>query len=90
MSIDTSSPTGSLVFNLTASIYQFEREIMLERQMVGVAHPKKEGKYSARVPTVRKKRDVITKLHKQGLKPSQIAKELNIGVALLYRYREVA
>tara|TARA_E500000178_G_C16810902_1_gene656905 strand:+ start:246 stop:806 length:561 start_codon:yes stop_codon:yes gene_type:complete len=90
LSIDTSSPTGSLVFNLIASIYQFEREIMLERQMVGVARAKKEGKYSGRVPTVRKKRDAIAKLHKQGMKPSLIAKELNIGVASVYRYREVA
>ena len=56
----------------------------------GVARAKKEGKYSGRVPTVRKKRNVIAKLHKQGMKPSQIAKELNIGIASVYRYREVA
>ena len=29
----------------------------------------------------------IQELHLEGMKPSQIAKELNIGVASVYRYR---
>jgi len=35
--IDTSTPTGRLMFNVVSSIAQFEREMMLERQREGIA-----------------------------------------------------
>jgi len=44
--IDTSTPTGRLMFNMLGAIAQFERELMLERQREGVAKAKLEGKYS--------------------------------------------
>ena len=53
----------------------------------GIERAKKEGKYKGREPTARRKQDQIKLLHEQGMKPSQIAKELNIGVASVYRYR---
>lgn len=87
MNIDTSTPTGALQFNLLASIYQFEREIMLERQKVGIAKAKKEGRFAGRVPTARRKTDDIIRLTKEGMKPSEIAKTLGIEVASVYRYR---
>jgi DNA invertase Pin-like site-specific DNA recombinase len=42
--IDTSTPTGRLMFNMLGAIAQFERELMLERQREGVATAKLEGK----------------------------------------------
>jgi hypothetical protein len=53
----------------------------------GIERAKKEGKYKGRVPTARRMEKDIQSLHLQGMKPSQIAKELNIGVASVYRYR---
>ena len=38
-------------------------------------------------PSLREIAD-IQRLHQEGLKPSQIARELGIGVASVYRYRE--
>jgi len=61
--------------------------MMLERQKIGIAKAKQEGKYKGRVPTAKRLEKDIQSLHLQGLKPSQIAKELNIGVASVYRYR---
>ena len=87
LNIDTSTPSGKLTFNMFASIYQFERDIMLERQAVGIARAKAEGKYVGRQDTARRKQAKIVELHQQGLKPSVIARELNIGVASVYRYR---
>jgi DNA invertase Pin-like site-specific DNA recombinase len=49
--IDTSTPTGRLMFNMLGAIAQFERELMLERQREGVAKAKAEGKYRGRAPT---------------------------------------
>ena len=68
-------------------IVQWEREIMLERQKIGITKAKSEGKYKGRVPTARKLEKEIQRLHLEGFKPSVIAKELNIGVASVYRYR---
>ena len=42
--IDTSTPTGRLMFNMLGAIAQFERELMPERQREGVATAKLEGK----------------------------------------------
>jgi DNA invertase Pin-like site-specific DNA recombinase len=49
MGIDTATPTGRRMLNLLASISQFEREVMLERQREGVAKAKAEGKYKGRI-----------------------------------------
>ena len=68
-------------------IVQWEREMMLERQKIGIAKAKSEGKYKGRVPTARKLEKEIQRLHLEGIKPSVIAKELNIGVASVFRYR---
>ena len=61
--------------------------MMLERQKIGIAKAKSEGKYKGRVPTARKLEKEIQRLHLEGINPSVIAKELNIGVASVYRYR---
>ena len=88
MNLDTSNPTGRLMISLIGSISQWEREILLERQRIGIAKAKDEGKYKGRADTARRKRGQIVELHQQGKKPYGIAKELDIGVASVYRYRE--
>ena len=90
MNIDTSTASGKLTLSLFGSISAFERDIMLERQAIGIARAKAEGKYVGRQDTARRKQDKIVELHQQGLKPSIIARELNIGVASVYRYREAS
>jgi DNA invertase Pin-like site-specific DNA recombinase len=40
--IDTSTPTGRLMFNMLGAIAQFERELMLERQREGVCESGRE------------------------------------------------
>lgn len=41
--IDTSTPTGKLLFNMLASISEFETEIRKERQLEGIAKAKEKG-----------------------------------------------
>jgi len=90
MGIDTATPTGRLMLNLLASISQFEREVMLERQREGVAKAKAEGKYKGRKPTARAKSDQILELDRQGLSREGIAKQVGVGVASVYRVLKAA
>lgn len=87
MDLDTGTPNGRLMITLIGAINQWEREILLERQKVGIARAKEEGKYRGRADTARRKTSKIAALHAQGMKPSAIAKELGVSVASVYRYR---
>lgn len=49
---DKSNPMNSLMLNLLGSVYQFEREMMLERQREGIEKAKLAGKYKGRGVTV--------------------------------------
>jgi hypothetical protein len=82
--IDTSTPTGRLMFNMLGAIAQFERELMLERQREGVAKAKAEGKYTA-APTARAKAVEVRRLHSERIGPTEIAKRLQISRASVYR-----
>lgn len=85
LAIDTATPSGRLTFNLFASIAQFERENMLERQRVGIAAAKKSGKYKGRAPTARAKSARVRTLHAKGLTKQEIADACSIGIASVYR-----
>ena len=87
IALDTNTPTGKLMLNLLGSINQFERELMLERQKIGIEKAKAEGKFKGRKATARTKSNKIQELLDSGMKPGAVAKELNIGVASVYRYR---
>lgn len=85
LAIDTATSAGRLTFNLFASIAQFERENMLERQRVGIAAAKVKGVYKGRAPTARAKAPRVLALHEKGLTKSEIADACSIGVASVYR-----
>ena len=78
------------MLNLLGSISQFEREVMLERQREGVAKAKAEGKYKGRKPTARAKSDQIVELDRKGITREEIAAQLGIGVASVYRVLKAA
>ena len=86
MKVDTTTPGGRLQFNLFASIAQFEREVMLERQKVGIAKAKADGKYKGRKPTATEvKNKILEKAHTTKLTRQQIATEVGCGIATVYR-----
>lgn len=90
MNVDTSTPQGRLTFNLFGSIAQFERENMLERQKVGIAAAKAEGKYTGRAPTAQAKSAKVLSLNAKGLTKQEIADACSIGVASVYRILKAA
>lgn len=85
LSIDTSTPNGELVLNVMTSIAQYERQLMLERQKVGIAAAKVEGKYKGRAPTAKAKADKVLSYAAKGLTKQEIADACGIGVASVYR-----
>jgi DNA invertase Pin-like site-specific DNA recombinase len=85
LGIDTGTATGELVVNLIGAIAQFERKMMLERQREGIAKAKSEGKYKGRKPTARAKAEDVKRLRSEGVGATEIAAQLGIGRASVYR-----
>ena len=73
------------MLNMFATIAQFEREVMLERQRVGIAKAKAEGKYRGRAPTARAKSDEVLALKAKGVGASKIAEQTGISRKSVYR-----
>lgn len=90
MNLDTETPTGKLMINLLGSIAEFERELMLERQREGIAKAKAEGKYKGRAPTARQKASEVLKLKQAGKTGDQIAADLGISRASVFRILQSA
>ena len=84
MNLDTYTPTAKLLLTMLGAVYQFKREFLLERQLVGIAKAKRDGKFKRRVPTAKRKSGDIQRLLRDGLKPQQIAAELGIWIASVY------
>jgi len=83
--VDTRGATGRLILNVFSAFAQFEREMMLERQREGIEKAKAKGKYKGRKPTARAKSADAIRLRKEGKNVSEIARELAIGRASVYR-----
>lgn len=82
--IDTSSPAGRAFLQMLGVFAEFETAIRRERQLEGVAKAKANGVYKGRKASI--DADRIRQLVAAGKGATEIAKELNIGRASVYRY----
>lgn len=71
-SLDTATAQGRLSLTMLGAIAQFEREIMLERQLEGIAKAKAEGKYKGRAQTAQRQAPRVRALTKEGHGPAAI------------------
>ena len=76
--IDMTTPYGELMLSIIGAIAQFERQIMLARQLEGIAKAKSEGKYKGRTPTVRNQAAEIKRLKAEGISNAEIARRLQV------------
>ncbi|OSQ45728.1 recombinase family protein [Marivita geojedonensis] len=83
--VDTSTATGKMMLNVMASVAQFEREMMLERQREGIAKARAEGKYTGRKPTAMAKADSVKALLATGMSKAKVCEQVGISRASLYR-----
>lgn len=81
--VDTDSSTGRLMLSILGAVAQFENDIRRDRMMEGVRKAQAAGKYRGRKPTVDAGR--VKELRATGLGAAQIARELKIGRASVYR-----
>jgi DNA invertase Pin-like site-specific DNA recombinase len=85
LGIDTSTSTGRMVAEIVVAVAGFERRLLLERQRVGIALAKAEGRYKGRVPTARRRFSEVIDLHRAGLQPDEIAAKLAISRSSVFR-----
>jgi len=88
--IDTTTAQGWLVFNIFASLAEFEREIIRERTNAGLAAARARGKTGGRKPGLsedaQRKARIAASYYEEGMPVNQIAKDLDISKATLYKY----
>jgi DNA invertase Pin-like site-specific DNA recombinase len=85
MGIDTTTSTGKLMLSVLGGVAQFEREMMLERQRIGIAYAQEKGKFKGRVPTARRQSEEVMRLKAEGKSVPQIVATLKISRASVYR-----
>jgi len=83
--LDPSDPTQMLLVRMMGAVAQFERDRLAERRAYGIAKAKADGKYKGRKPTARAKTPDVLILKERGFKPDEIAKQLEIGRASVFR-----
>jgi DNA invertase Pin-like site-specific DNA recombinase len=74
-----------LLVRMMGAVAQFERDRLAERRAYGIERAKRQGKYKGRKPTARAKTPEVLKLVERGFRPDEIAKQLEIGRASVFR-----
>ncbi len=86
--LDTTKPTGKLVFSIFSSLAEFERETIKQRQAEGIAIAKKEGKYKGRAKINYNYNEFVSLYNKWQdgeIKKKFMCKSLNMSLATLNR-----
>jgi DNA invertase Pin-like site-specific DNA recombinase len=85
--IDTTTPTGELIFHVMASLAQFESSLISQRVKAGMARAKAQGKHIARPPITKELQAKIIELQREGLSMNKISKTLGVAYGTVYNYR---
>jgi DNA invertase Pin-like site-specific DNA recombinase len=82
--MDTSTPTGKMVFTVLGAVAELERSLIVERVKAGLRNVRAKGKRLGRPPkTV--DAPTVARLRKQGRSWRAIASQLGVGLATLHR-----
>ncbi len=86
-SIDTTTPAGTLVFHLFASLAEFERNLIRERTMAGLKAARARGKSSGRPAKLTGKNLALAKslMADRSNDVTEIAKRFEVSRSTLYR-----
>lgn len=86
-SIETATNNGRLIFNIFASLAEFERNLIRERTMAGLSAARARGKLGGRPKLSKKRIEAALQLYDKGLfNISEICKTIGISRGTLYKY----
>lgn len=85
--LDTTTPQGKLMFTIFAGISQFERDLISQRTLEGLASARARGRKGGRPSKNQKDIDIALKMyHSQLHSVAEIEKTTGVSKATLYRY----
>lgn len=86
--IDTNTSAGKLQFHIFSALAEFERDIIRERTMAGLAAARARGKLGGRKPSMDKKQLQIaaTLMKDKSISIKEVCATLGISRATLYRH----
>jgi len=89
--IDTSTPSGRLMFGMLSLFADFERAMIAERTRAGMERARKQGKKIGRPSNMNDGlKESIKYMRSQGLGIRRIATDLKVGVSSVYKVLESA
>ena len=84
--IETSTAAGRLVFHVFAALAEFERRLIVERTMAGLAAARARGRKGGRPGLPAEKVAAIQALAASGRGPAEVCKALGIGRSTFYKH----
>lgn len=86
--IDTTTPMGVLIFHIFGAIAEFERELIRERTIAGLAVAAAQGRKGGRRPSLHEA-DIakVRGLLSAGKSVSQVARETRISKTTIYKWK---
>ncbi len=83
--LDTTTPSGRLMFSIVGAMAEYEREIIRERIIAGLDAARAKGKRLGRPSKAKQKTDEVIQLRQQGWGMTKIANALSLGGSTINR-----
>lgn len=85
--IDTTTPSGRLLFAVMGALGEFEADLIRERTRAGLEAARARGRRGGRKPKMTPaKREVAVRMHADGRSPDEIAAVLGLSRSTVYRH----
>ena len=84
--IDTGTAAGKCFLDMLGVFAEFETNLRRERQLEGIAKAKERGVYKGRKASIDPAK--VRELHRDGMGPAKIARELGVARSSVYRLLE--